>query len=241
MSPMTTFVAVHGAMHGGWVWSPVRRLLEAEGHELHSPTLTGQGDRAHLLDQSVGVETHVEDVAATLYFEDVSNAVLVLHSYAGVLAGPIVERCSDRISAVVLAGAFYARTGQCLLDVEPPETAERYRAIADQGGDGWRLPATDAFLAQWGITDPELAAIVGPRLTDFPLKAQTDKVEFDPAPLAALPRTYIEHTAPPLPSLSASINAALEDGFAHRTIATGHDLMLADPRGTAKLLAEITA
>jgi pimeloyl-ACP methyl ester carboxylesterase len=236
---MATFVAIHGAMHGGWAWSPVRRLLAAQGHELLSPTLTGQGDRAAQLDRSVGVETHINDVAECLYFEDVSEVVLVLHSYAGVLAGPIVERCGNRIRSVVLAGGFYARPGQCLLDVEPPETAERYRALAEASGDGWRVPATDAFLAQWGITDPEMAAYVGPRLVDFPMKAQTDPVEYDPAPLAALPRTYIEHTAPPLPSLAKSLEAALADGFQHRKIATGHDMMLADPPRTAAILSDI--
>lgn len=236
---MTTFVAVHGAMHGGWAWGPVREQLAGAGHDLLSPTLTGQGDRASQLDRSVGVETHVKDVLDHLYFEDVSDGVLVLHSYAGVLAGPIVESCDGRIAKVILVGGFYTRPGQSLLEVEPPETADRYRALAEEQGDGWRVPATDAFLAQWGITDPAMAAFVGPRLVDFPLKAQTDPVEYDPAILAALPRTYVEHTAPPLPSLAASIEAALEDGFEHRTIGTGHDMMLADPVATAKLLIEL--
>lgn len=226
-------------MHGGWAWSPVRRLIAAAGHEMLCPTLTGQGDRASELDRDVGVETHVADVLGLLHFEDVSDAVLVLHSYAGVLAGPIVERSAGRVSKVVLAGGFYARPGQCLLDVEPPETAARYRAIAEASGDGWRVPASDAFLAQWGITDPELAAFVGPRLVDFPLKAQTDPVEFDPAPLAALPRTFVEHTDPPLPSLALSLERALADGFGHREIATGHDIMLADPHATAELLLDL--
>lgn len=236
---MKTFVAVHGAMHGGWAWSPVRRLLASAGHEMLCPTLSGQGDRASELAETVGVETHVADVLALLHYEDVSDAMLVLHSYAGVLAGPIVERCGGRVSSVVLAGGFYVRPGQSLLDVEPPETAARYRAIAAESGDGWRLPASDAFLAQWGITDPEMAACIGPRLVDFPLKAQTDPVKFDPAPLAALPRTFIEHTDPPLPSLAHSIETAIADGFDHREIATGHDMMLADPQATAELLLDL--
>jgi hypothetical protein len=140
---------------------------------------------------------------------------------------------------VVLAGGFHARPGQSLLDVEPPETAARYRALAAERGDGWRVPATDAFLAQWAVTDPRLVAFVGPRLVDFPFRAMADAVDYDPAPLAALPRTYIEHTAPPLASLAPSLETALADGFAHRTIDTGHDMMLADPEGTAALLAEL--
>lgn len=234
-----TFVAVHGAMHGGWAWGPVRRLLAAQGHDLIAPTLTGQGERANELTAELTASDHVKDVLDCLWFENVEDAILVLHSYSGILAGPIAEAADGRLRAVILAGGFYARPGQSLLDVEPPETAARYREIADETGDGWRLPASDAFLAQWGVTDPEMAAFVGPRLTDFALGFQTEAIEYDPAPLARLDRVYVEHTDPPLPSLAASIRAATEDGFTRRAIATGHDMMLADPEATAALLIEL--
>lgn len=233
---MATLVLVHGAMHGGWAWGPVARLLRGRGHEVHAPTLTGQGDRRAELTPSVGVSAHVGDLTELLWFEDLHDVVLVLHSYAGVLAGPVVEACADRIRSVVFAGAFYVRPGQRLLDVEPPAVAEHYTALARDEGDGWRLPATTAFLAQWAITDPVLQAFVGPRLTDFPYKAQTDAVDFDPAPLTSIPRTYVEHTEPPLASLAVSRDAALADGAAHVTLATGHDMMLAAPEATAQLL-----
>ncbi|MCS5731382.1 alpha/beta hydrolase [Herbiconiux moechotypicola] len=236
---MATVVLVHGAMHGGWAWSPVARILRSRGHEVHTPTLTGQGERRAGLTPEVGVQTHVDDLTELLWFEDLHDVVLVLHSYAGVLAGPVVERCAERLRQVVFAGAFTARPGQSLADVEPPAVAERYRELAAGDGDGWRVPATTAFLAQWAVTDPRLQAFVGPRLTDFPLKSVTDAVDYDPGPLLALPRVYLEHTAPPLPSLAASMAAALADGAAHRTIATGHDMMLADPDGTADLLGEL--
>ncbi len=236
---MATLVLVHGAMHGGWAWSPVRRLLTARGHEVHTPTLTGQGDRAHLLTRETGVATHVADLVALLDFEDLRGAVLVLHSYAGVLVGPVVAARPDRVSAVVLAGGFHTRPGMSLLDAEPPEVAARYRDLVERTGEGWYLPATDAFLAQWAVTDPALQAFVAPRLTDFPARALADPVVYDPAPLAAVPRTYVEHVAPPLASLAPSIALAREDGFVHRTIATGHDMMLADPPLTAGLLEEL--
>lgn len=236
---MTTTVLVHGAMHGGWAWGPVARLLRAEGHEVHTPTLTGQGDRRAALTPEVGVATHVADITELLWFEDLRDVVLVLHSYAGVLAGPVVEACADRIRSVVFAGAFYVRPGQRLLDVEPAAVAERYTAEVHEHGDGWRLPATTAFLAQWAITDPALQSFVGQRLTDFPYRAQTDAVHYDPDVLRSRPRTYIEHTAPRLPSLATSMAAAREDGASHVTIDTGHDMMLADPEATAALLGTL--
>src|SRR3954462_2020976 len=98
---MATFVLVHGAMHGGWCWRDVRSRLEASGPLVHTPTLTGQGDRRHLLTPDVGIETHVRDVTELIGFEDLHDVVLGLHSYAGVLAGPVVCRAERGIGAVV--------------------------------------------------------------------------------------------------------------------------------------------
>lgn len=233
---MSTFVLVHGAMHGGWCWRDVTTILRGDGHVVHTPTLTGQGDRRHLLTRDVGVTTHVRDVAELLHFEDLSAVHLVLHSYAGILAGPIVDAAGGRMETITYLAAFVVQPGECLLDVEPAETAERYADLVDSDGDGWRLPATDAFLAQWGVTDPELQAWVGPRLTDFPAKCQTDVVHFDASNLERVRRRYVRHTSPPLASLDLSYLRAIAAGWPVHDIACGHDTMLAAPRETARLL-----
>ena len=144
---MATFILVHGAMHGGWCWRDVHRRLSQRGHDVHRPTLTGQGDRRSGLTPDVGVDTHVGDLDELLWFEDLSDVHLVLHSYAGVLAGPLAERAEERLASIVYLGAFVTGPGQSLLDVEPLEVAERYRRQAAEAGEGWFLPATAAFLA----------------------------------------------------------------------------------------------
>ncbi|HVT41664.1 MAG TPA: alpha/beta fold hydrolase [Acidimicrobiales bacterium] len=236
---MATFVLVHGAMHGGWCWSDVAQRLRAHGHDVHCPTLTGQGDRRQALSPGVGVTTHVDDLADVLWFEDLDQVHLVLHSYAGMLAGPLAARAADRLAAVVFAGAFLGGPGQSLADIEPPEVAARYRQLAADEGDGWFVPPSDAFLEQWGLHDPALRARVGSRLTDFPLRCVLDPVEFDPAPLAALRKAYIRHTEPWMDSLARSYAAAVAAGWATYDIACGHDLMLAAPDATAALLERI--
>jgi hypothetical protein len=128
-----------------------------------------------------------------------------------------------------------------MLDVEPPATAQRYRELAAADGEGWRVPASPAFLVQWGLTDPGLCAWVAPRLTDFPLRCCTEPMEFDAATLAAVPRTYIRHTDPPLPSLEGSWRRMQADGVEVVDIACGHDMMLANPADTARLLEQVAA
>lgn len=238
---MANFVLVHGAMHGGWAWRCVADQLETRGHQVFTPTLTGQGERRHLLTRSVGIDTHIEDIDALLYYEDLSEVILVLHSYAGVLAGPLAERCAERIQCTALAGGFYARPGESLQDLEPESVVNYYREQVDRHGQGWYLPATDAFLTQWAITNELLQGFVAPRLTDFPYKCIKDKVDYAPQALIKQRRVYIEHTNPPLASLHLSLIHALEDGFEHQSIDTGHDMMLADPDGTAAVLLDLAS
>jgi pimeloyl-ACP methyl ester carboxylesterase len=226
-------------MHGGWCWRDVRRRLCANGHEAYAPTLTGQGDRRRGLAPAVGIANHVTDLTELMWFEDLRDVHLVLHSYAGVLAGPVAEQAAGRLASVIYLGAFIAQPGQCLLDVEPPDVARRYRELAASGGDGWFVPASLSFLDQWGITDPDLRARVAPRLTGFPLRCLTDSVDFDPAALEQIRRIYIGHTDPPLASLRASSDFAAIAGWETHQLPYGHDLMLAAPSETSALLEAI--
>jgi pimeloyl-ACP methyl ester carboxylesterase len=236
---VATFVLVHGAMHGGWCWREVRRRLERRGHDVYTPTLTGQGDRRAGLTSEVGVSTHVGDLEELLWFEDLSEVHLVLHSYAGILAGPLAERAEARLASVTYLGAFVTAPGESLLDVEPPEVAARYRQQVAETGDGWFLPASDAFLQQWGIHGAAERAWIGARLTDFPFRCQTEPTQFDPGPLGRLRTVYVAHTDPPLPSLARFAEAARAAGWATYELQCGHDMMLAAPDETADVLEGI--
>ena len=236
---MATFVLVHGAMHGGWCWRDVRQRLQSLGHDVYAPTLTGQGCRRGSLNPGVGVSTHVRDISELMWFEDLAEVHLVLHSYAGVLAGPVAERQGDRLASAIFVGAFLTRPGECLLDVEPPAVAERYRRMAAQDGGGWLIPARADFLDQWGIDDDGLRARVAPRLTDFPLRCQTEPALYDPSNLAALRKVYVDHLRPALPSLQRFYQAAVAAGWETHQLACGHDMMLTAPDATAALLHSI--
>ena len=238
---MATFVLVHGAMHGGWCWRDVRRRLEADGHDVHTPTLTGQGERRQSLTRDVGLSTHVADLAELLWFEDLADVHLVLHSYAGALAGPVADQRGDRLASVVYLGAFVTRPGQSLLDVEPPAVGERYLQLAAASGDGWYVPASDRFLDQWGVTDEGLRALVAPRLTAFPLRCVTEATEFDPTALDRLRKVYVRHTDPPLTSLDASVGVALGAGWEFHDVPCGHDLMLEAPGHVADVLEAVAS
>ena len=88
---MATFVLVHGAWHGAWCWKRVTKLLRAKGHDVYVPTLTGVGERVHLASPDVSLDTHVMDVVNEIKSQELSNVVLVGHSYGGMVISGVAE------------------------------------------------------------------------------------------------------------------------------------------------------
>src|SRR6185312_1533319 len=87
-----TFVLVHGAWHGGWCWRRVSDLLEKKGHKVFAPTMTGLGERSHLMSAMITLDTHITDVANVIKWEGLENVVLVGHSYAGFVISGVAEK-----------------------------------------------------------------------------------------------------------------------------------------------------
>jgi pimeloyl-ACP methyl ester carboxylesterase len=138
---MTTYVLVPGFWLGAWAWRPVADALRAHGHEVHALSLTGMGERAHLARPDVDLEVHVTDVVNLLRYEDLTDVVLVGHSYAGAVVTPAAaDRLPDRVAKLVFVdtGPLPDGVSQSEFD-EPDERAAKARLVAEQG-DGWRLP-----------------------------------------------------------------------------------------------------
>lgn len=111
---MTDIVLVHGAWHGGWCWSRVADDLAARGHRVFTPTLTGLGDRAHLLDDRVNLSTHIADIVGLIRFEELNRFVLCGHSYGGMVITGACAAIGERVGAAVYLDAFVPlETGSC--------------------------------------------------------------------------------------------------------------------------------
>lgn len=108
---MTTFVLVPGACHGAWWFEPLARQLRRSGHEAYPVTLTGLGDRKHLLNASVNLETHIEDLVNLLEAEQITDAVLVGHSYAGMVITGTADRVPERVDGLIYLDAFLPEDG----------------------------------------------------------------------------------------------------------------------------------
>ena len=141
---MSTYVLVHGAWHGSWCWKRVRKALQARGHEVFTPALTGVGERSHLLSRQVNLDTHIDDVVNLIQWEELSDVVLCGHSYGGAVISGVAERIPDRIGALVYLDAFVLKNGQCLHDTLPPEQRNLQMELTATHGEGWKVPPIPA-------------------------------------------------------------------------------------------------
>jgi pimeloyl-ACP methyl ester carboxylesterase len=232
---LTTYVLVHGAWHNGRAWDRVVPLLESAGHRVHAPSLTGYGDKAHLLGPEVGLDTHVDDVVDLITGEDLTDVVLVGHSYAGLVVSSTANRVPDRIGRLVYLDAMVPEDGETAVDVMPVSQVLIDLALASESG--WRvppMPETPAGL--FGVTDPADVAWLRSMLSDQPVLCLQQPVHLDNPAVGSIPRTHVHCTV--------GIPEGLErrpvpvDAEVHE-LATGHDCMITTPVELAELLLKL--
>jgi pimeloyl-ACP methyl ester carboxylesterase len=239
---MATFVLVHGGGHGGWCYQKVARLLRAEGHEVYTPTLTGLGERSHLVSPAVDLDVHVTDVVQLLHYEDLRHAILVGHSYGGMVITGVADRAADRIGKLVFLDAANPGDGQSLVDVTGGmiETMTRGAGKTIDGVELVLFPGTDP-LGYFGVTDPEDIAWMHDRLTPHPWKCFEQKLKLtNEDALWAIPQYHIVCEATLATRDAALVDPARAEGRLW-SIDTGHDLMITEPRLTTDALLEVAA
>jgi pimeloyl-ACP methyl ester carboxylesterase len=118
---MATFVLVHGAWAGAVIWRPIASRLREAGHEVYTPTLTGIGERRHLLNREIDLATHIQDVLGVIDYEELTDIVLVGHSYGGMVVTGVADAVPEKIGSLVFLDAFVPENGQSLFDLLPPD------------------------------------------------------------------------------------------------------------------------
>ncbi|MGA8749559.1 MAG: alpha/beta fold hydrolase [Pseudolabrys sp.] len=170
-SPPKTFVLVHGAWHGGWCWRRVADRLGARGHRVFTPTLTGLGERAHLLHPKVDLSLHVADVLGVIKYEQLKDVVLVGHSYGGCVISGVAEAMPDKIGSIVFLDAFIPDNGDATLDLVQPAVQEIIRAALERGDT--TVPVRDAAAFRVNEKDRDwVDSLAGPQ----PIRTMTETI-----------------------------------------------------------------
>lgn len=234
-----TYVLIHGAWHGGWVWKGVADALRAEGHRVSALTLTGLGEREHLLTPEVGLDTHTDDVVNHIKMEKLTDVVAVGWSYGGMVLTGVLSRVPDSIASAVYLDAFVPEDGKSLADYVAREQQVNFDEAQGRGELTIRLPDT-AYQDRWGITEERVLASAIPRLSPQPIKTMTDPVS---APLGlpdSINYTYIklggDQRVPFMPFFEKAI---ANSSFDTEILEDGHMIMLTAPETLFQLLLNV--
>lgn len=207
---------------------------------MYTPTLTGLGERSHLLHRDIGLDVHIDDLVGVFEHQEITEAVLVSHSYGGMVATGAMERIAEQVSLMVYLDAYMPRSGESMLQLVEPDTAESTMTWADKEGEGWFVPPADGSV--WGLTEPSDLAWVNRRVTAHPLKSYCDPV--GPTDRAwAHPGAYVECVGGRgihVPSERAKERSASDPSFGYHILDAPHDAMVAVPAGLAALLLELS-
>jgi pimeloyl-ACP methyl ester carboxylesterase len=228
---MSVYMLVHGILMGGWVWHQEAKYLRIAGHEVFTPTLTGLGERAHLANPEINLDTHIQDIMGVIECEDLQQVILVGYSYGGMVITGVAERVPKRLSCLVYLDAYVPKNGQSLFDIQGPEATRMQINLAREKGNGWGVPL---------VVNP-------PRWQPHPLKTGEQPLEVKNPAAVKIPRAYIHCTirtkdspmAPLMLGLDRAAEEAKKQGWWYREISADHGVVFSKPKEVSELLLEL--
>jgi pimeloyl-ACP methyl ester carboxylesterase len=233
-----TIVLVHGAWHGGWCYRRVADLLRGGGHRVYTPTLTGLGERSHLLTRSIDLSTHIADIVNMIRWEDLQRIILVGHSYGGMVVTGVADAMTDRVSALVYLDAFLPTAGKSFHDIVPTEVAEA-QVHGASASNGLSVPPIPA--AAFNVNEED-RSWVDSMCTPHPLGTLTQPIELTGSHARIASKSYVLATKNPIPLFQDFARSMRnERSCISYELPCGHDVMIDLPRETAAIIEEAAA
>jgi pimeloyl-ACP methyl ester carboxylesterase len=236
--PQKTFVLVHGAWHGGWCWRRVSDLLERKGHKVFSPTLTGVGERSHLLSKDINLDTHITDIVNVFKWEDLRDVCLVVHSYGGWPGSGALEQIGDRVSSIVWLDAFKPEDGQRSFDFASEFSRKALLAAVEKGEPGRAGPKAEAFM----VVNEKDRAWVDSKTTPQPNGVSLQPIKLTGAREKVVKKTYIRAAKYPQAAFDKAYAECKADKSwkTFETTDAGHDVMVDAPGWLVDVLLQVS-
>ncbi len=229
-----TFVLVHGAWHGGWCWRRVSDALQRQGHSVFAPTLTGLGERSHLMSKDIVLDTHIADIVNVIKWEDLSGICLVAHSYGGWPASGAIEQVGDRVASVVYLDAFVPEDGQKGFDLASEFSRKAMMEAVARGEIAHGPPKAEIFRV-----NEKDRAWVDSKLTPQPVGLALQPIKLTGTRDRMAKKTYIRAPVYPQPAFDKYYAATKADSsWRAYEVDGGHDVMIDRPDRLVDILLE---
>jgi pimeloyl-ACP methyl ester carboxylesterase len=237
-SAQKAFVLVHGTFVGGWYWRRVVDLLEKNGHKVFSPTLTGLGERSHLLSKNINLDTHITDIVNVVKWEDASDVCLAVHSYGGWIGSGALEQISDRVSSIVWLDAYKPENGQKPIELTNEGFRKAVLTSLDKGDAGFAAPKGGPIFPIW-VNEKDSAYVLS-KLTPQPTGTYLQPINLSGVRDKVPRKTYIRATKFPNPAFDKALAECKADkSWRTIEIGCGHIVMLDEPEWLADTLMNV--
>lgn len=229
-----TFVLVHGAGHGGWAWRRVAAQLRGDGHLVFTPTLTGLGERSHLISADITLETHVTDIVNLFLWEDLRDVTLVGHSYAGWVITAAIEKLEDRVSSIVYLDAFLPDHGDCGYDF----LNEQQKAAFDDARSKGEVARSGPTAKALRIQSEADAVWVDSKITPQPIGVSLQTLDLTGARERVATKIYVRTPQFPQPYFDAALKRCQADPAWQAVVLDdcGHDPMIDRPEAVCRII-----
>jgi pimeloyl-ACP methyl ester carboxylesterase len=229
------FVLVHGAWHGGWCWQRVADRLRGAGYTVFTPTLTGLGERSHLLHAGIDLRTHITDIVNVMKWEGLSDVVLCGHSYGGFVISGVAEQMAPAIRSIVFLDAFVPRNGESVLDLTGAAVQEGVRNALQRGDIAISPRVAEAF----GVNEAD-RAWVDRLCVGQPIATFTDKIALTGARDRIARKSYIRAKSYANPGFDRALGEVQSDpSWRSYEVPSGHDVMVDMPERLTEILLEV--
>jgi pimeloyl-ACP methyl ester carboxylesterase len=230
-----TFLLVHGAWHGGWCWRRVADLLQKQGHKVFTPTMTGLGERSHLIDAKVNLATHITDIVNVIKWEGLGDIVLVGHSYGGVIISGVADQMREAIGSIVFLDAFVPENGDSLATKASQPVREAIAALVEKGEKTMKPVSAAVFRV-----NEKDRAWVDAMCTPHPVATLTDTITVAGARGRIAKKTYIRAKGyPSVPFDGAQERLKADATWRVYEMPCGHDAMVDMPDRLTEILLEV--
>jgi pimeloyl-ACP methyl ester carboxylesterase len=230
------FALVSAAWYGGWCWARVADRLRARGHRVYAPTLTGLGERSHLLRPDVNLDTHIADVVNLIRWEELTNVTLVGHSYGGIVVSGVAEKALPALASLIFVDAFLPANGEALIDTASPLFHDAMEAAVKKKETALTPVKAEVF----GVNAKDRAWVDG-KTTPHPLATFTQKIALTGAREKVGRKAFIRASDYRQDTLQRNYESKRSDAAWRTAIVsgTGHMVMLDAPERLAALLEEL--
>lgn len=231
-----SLVLVHGSCHGGWCWNKMIPFLKIYNHEIYTLTLTGLGERSHILYESINLSTHINDIVQVFEYQNLYDVVLVGHSYGGMVIGGVAEKMPDRIRSMVFLDACIPQDGKSGFDLIPGlRDIYEQRRLKEEGKNWLVFSYTPE---EFGVTNNDNINWMKSRLCSMPFHTHDEALSIKEIKSKRLSKTYITCTDFG-DSMFHNMKSKESEGWGYFEIRRGHDSMFTAPEELSRLLLKI--